>query len=79
VVGVVGFELGTAFVGAADHGGGVHVFLNGQASSVQRLPDISQPVGHSGTAVTEAVYRMQIRPVLQQGAVVMDRIFGETQ
>ena len=32
-------------------------------------------VGHSGTAVTEAVYRMQIRPVLQGGAMTMDRIF----
>ncbi|TQS19863.1 hypothetical protein [Microbispora sp. KK1-11] len=32
-------------------------------------------VGHSSTAVTELVYRKQIRPVLQEGAVVMDRIF----
>ncbi|MEV0971597.1 replication initiator [Microtetraspora glauca] len=32
-------------------------------------------VGHSSTAVTELVYRKQIRPVLQGGAVVMDQIF----
>ncbi len=37
---------------------------------------ISQLVGHSsGTSVTEAVYRKQIRPVITEGAEVMDRIF----
>ena len=39
------------------------------------LEDISRLVGHSSTAVTEAVYRKQIRPVLQMGAEAMDRIF----
>ncbi|MFE9449038.1 hypothetical protein [Streptomyces sp. NPDC006739] len=38
--------------------------------------EISRLVGHSGTAVTEGVYRKQIRPVIQTGAVVMDGIFG---
>jgi len=55
-----------------------HSFVSVLSDHGTRLEDISQLVGHSGTAVTEAVYRMQIRPVLQQGAVVMDRIFGET-
>jgi hypothetical protein len=36
---------------------------------------ISQLVGHSGTSVTEAVYRKQIRPVIAKGAEVMDRLF----
>ncbi len=40
------------------------------------LEVISRLVGHSGTAVTEEVYRKQIRPVIQTGAVVMDGIFG---
>ncbi len=40
------------------------------------LEEISRLVGHSGTAVTEEVYRKQIRPVIQTGAVVMDGIFG---
>lgn len=35
----------------------------------------SWTVGHSGTAVTEEVYRKQIRPVIQTGAVAMDGIF----
>ncbi|MGW6496482.1 tyrosine-type recombinase/integrase [Nonomuraea angiospora] len=39
------------------------------------LEEISRPVGHSRTAVTELVYRKQIRPVLQEGAMAMDRIF----
>ncbi|MGP4004576.1 site-specific integrase [Streptomyces sp. 8N706] len=40
------------------------------------LEEISRLVGHSSTAVTEEVYRKQIRPVVQSGAVAMDRIFG---
>ena len=42
------------------------------------LEQISRAVGHSGTAVTEAVYRKQIRPVLTEGAEAMDRIFGQS-
>lgn len=38
--------------------------------------EISRLVGHSGTAVTDEVYRKQIRPVIQTGAVAMDGIFG---
>jgi hypothetical protein len=41
------------------------------------LGDIAQLVGHSGTTVTELVYRHQIRPVIQTGATVMDRLFGQ--
>jgi len=39
------------------------------------LEEISRLVGHSGTAVTEEVYREQIRPVVQTGAIAMDHIF----
>jgi hypothetical protein len=38
---------------------------------------ISQLVGHSGTTVTEAVYRKQIRPVITEGAQTMDRLFPD--
>ncbi|MFI7629990.1 tyrosine-type recombinase/integrase [Microbispora rosea] len=41
------------------------------------LEEISRLVGHSSTATTEAVYRKQIRPVLQGGAATMDRIFKQ--
>ena len=40
------------------------------------LEEISRLVGHRSTAVTELVYRQPIRPVVQSGAVVMDRLFG---
>jgi hypothetical protein len=40
------------------------------------LEEISRLVGHSGTAVTEEIYRKQIRPMIQTGAVVMDGIFS---
>jgi hypothetical protein len=33
-------------------------------------------VGHGGSAVTERVYRHQIRPVLQEGATAMDALFA---
>jgi hypothetical protein len=36
------------------------------------LEEISQLVGHSGTTV----YRHQLKPVIQTGATVMDRLFG---
>lgn len=37
---------------------------------------ISQLVGHSGTTVTELVYRHQLRPLVQTGATVMDELFS---
>ncbi|PGH46917.1 tyrosine recombinase XerC [Streptomyces sp. Ru87] len=43
------------------------------------LEEISRLVGHSSTAVTEEVYRKQIRPVIQSGAVVMDHIFDRSR
>ncbi|MEV1169972.1 hypothetical protein [Nonomuraea sp. NPDC049784] len=37
---------------------------------------IARLIGHAGgSAVTEKVYRHQIKPVIQDGATVMDRIF----
>jgi len=32
--------------------------------------------GHASSHVTETVYRQELRPVLQEGAEVMDRLFG---
>lgn len=40
------------------------------------LEQIAQLVGHSGTTVTESVYRHQRRPVIQTGATVMDQLFS---
>ncbi|MFD9772254.1 tyrosine recombinase XerC [[Kitasatospora] papulosa] len=56
-------ELRTSFVSLlSDHGIPIEV--------------IARVVGHSGTNVTEKVYRKQLRPVLSEGAEAMDSIFG---
>lgn len=54
-----------------------HSFVSLLSDNGIPIEEIAQLVGHSSTAVTELVYRQQIRPVLQSGAMVMDRIFGE--
>lgn len=55
-----------------------HSFVSLLSDSGVPLEEISRLVGHSSTAVTELVYRKQIRPVLQRGATVMDRIFSDS-
>lgn len=41
------------------------------------IDEIAKLCGHSSTSVTETVYRHQIRPVIQTGALAMDRIFRD--
>ncbi|MBB4931272.1 integrase [Lipingzhangella halophila] len=53
-----------------------HSFVSLMSDSGVRLEDIARLVGHSGTSVTETVYRKQIRPVITGGAEAMDGIFG---
>ncbi|WP_329035900.1 tyrosine-type recombinase/integrase [Streptomyces sp. NBC_00178] len=56
-------ELRTSFVSLlSDHGIPIEV--------------IARVVGHSGTDVTEKVYRKQLRPVISEGAEAMDTIFS---
>lgn len=52
-----------------------HSFVSLLSDSGVPLEDIARLVGHSGTQVTETVYRKQIRPVMVTGAVAMDEIF----
>jgi len=54
-----------------------HSFVSLLSDSGVPLEEISRLVGHRSTAVTELVYRKQIRPVVQSGAVAMDQIFRE--
>lgn len=56
-----------------------HSFVSLLSDSGMALEEISRLVGHSGTSVTELVYRHQIRPVLQTGAVAMDALFGGSE
>lgn len=56
-------ELRTSFVSLlSDHG--------------MPIESIARLVGHSGSNTTERVYRKQLRPVITEGAEVMDDIFG---
>jgi integrase len=52
-----------------------HSFVSLLSGAGVPVEDISRLVGHSGTSVTETVYRHQIRPVIRHGAEVMDRLF----
>jgi integrase len=52
-----------------------HSFVSLLSDRGMSSDQISKSVGHSSTTVTETVYRHQIRPVVQGGAVVMDQIF----
>lgn len=38
---------------------------------------ISRLVGHNNTKTTELIYRHQIRPVIEEGAIEMDRNFPD--
>ena len=53
-----------------------HSFVSLLSDSGMSIEEIADLCGHSGTSITESVYRHQLRPVLLNGAVAMDRIFG---
>ena len=52
-----------------------HSFVSLLSDGGVPIEEIADLVGHSGTTVTEKVYRHQLRPVLLTGAVAMDQIF----
>lgn len=52
-----------------------HSFVSVLSDNGVRLEGISRLVGHKGTRVTELVYRKQIRPVIEDGAIAMNDIF----
>jgi len=52
-----------------------HSFVSLLSDHGVPIEQIADLVGHSGTTVTEKVYRHQLRPVLLDGAVAMDQIF----
>ena len=53
-----------------------HSFVSLLSDNGMSLEEIADLCGHSGTSITETVYRHQVRPVLLNGAIAMDRIFG---
>jgi integrase len=55
-----------------------HSFVSLLSDDGVPIERISRLVGHTGTSVTEKVYRHQLRPVIEHGAVAMDRSFPIT-
>jgi integrase len=53
-----------------------HSFVSLLSDSGMPIEQISRLMGHNGTAVTELVYRHQLRPIVEHGAEAMDRIFN---
>jgi integrase len=49
-----------------------HSFVSLLSDGGVSIEDIAELCGHSGTRVTESVYRHQLRPVLLNGAVAME-------
>jgi integrase len=54
-----------------------HSFVSVLSAHGVSIEEISQLVGHRSTAVTEVVYRHELRPVIQRGAVVMNDVFKD--
>ena len=54
-----------------------HSFVSILSAHGVRIEDISDLMGHSGTTVTETVYRHEIRPALTTGATAMDKILAK--
>jgi integrase len=52
-----------------------HSFVSLLSDDGVPIEQIARLVGHQGTHVTEKVYRQQIRPVILDGAEIMDGIF----
>jgi integrase len=53
-----------------------HSFVSVMSNAGVPLEEIARLVGHSGTSVTETVYRHELRPVMQTGAAVLDQLFS---
>lgn len=55
-----------------------HSFVSLLSDSGVTVDQIARPAGHSGGSnVTELIYRKQIRPVIDDGATAIDRLFPD--
>lgn len=52
-----------------------HSFVSILSQSGLAIEEISRLMGHNGARVTELVCRRELRPMLESGASVMDRVF----
>jgi len=56
-----------------------HSFVSIMSDNGVPIETIADLVGHAGTAVTEKVYRHQLRPVITRGAETMNTIFNQSK
>jgi len=56
-----------------------HSFVSIMSDNGVPLETIADLVGHASTAVTEEVYRHQLKPVITRGAETMNTIFKQNQ
>ncbi|WP_233509733.1 site-specific integrase [Actinomadura craniellae] len=56
-----------------------HSFVSIMSYSGVPIETIADLVGHAGTAVTEKIYRHQLKPVITQGAETMNTVFGRSK
>ncbi|GAA1846137.1 tyrosine-type recombinase/integrase [Actinomadura bangladeshensis] len=56
-----------------------HSFVSIMSDGGVPLETIADLVGHAGTAVTEKVYRHQLRPIIIRGAATMNTVFGQSR
>jgi integrase len=54
-----------------------HSFVSIMSDNGVPLETIADLVGHASTAVTEEVYRHQLRPVITKGAETMNIVFSQ--
>ena len=55
-----------------------HSFVSLLSDGGLSVEKIALLIGHSGTAVTEKVYRHQIRPVIRDESDTIDRLFPDS-
>ncbi|MEV5574459.1 tyrosine-type recombinase/integrase [Spirillospora sp. NPDC052269] len=56
-----------------------HLFVSIMSDSGVPLENIADLCGHSSTAVTEEVYRHQLKPVITKGAEAINSVFGRSE
>ncbi|WP_285699997.1 site-specific integrase [Actinomadura sp. NBRC 104412] len=56
-----------------------HSFVSIMSDSGVPIENIADLCGHSSTAVTEEVYRHQLRPVITKGAEAINAVFGASE
>jgi integrase len=55
-----------------------HTFVSLMSDSGVPVEEIARLAGHTSSRTTEIVYRHQLRPIMENGALAMDQIFTRT-